>query len=141
MCNAVFGVIRADTLKRTNLFGIYSNSDMVFLAELALNGPFVEIPERLFFRRAFELSAIKYRSAYERMVMFDPNGVGEFSFPNWRLFFGFLSAIYRAPVGLVESLRCFARMQIWLRRWSAGLGEDVLVAFRRIMRSHFRFHS
>jgi glycosyltransferase involved in cell wall biosynthesis len=141
MCNAVFGLIRSSTLKRTNLFGIYSNSDRAFLAELALHGPFVELPEPLFFRRSFELSAIKYRSPYERMVMFEPNSVGELSFPNWRLFFGFLSAIHRAPLGWVEKLRCYARMHIWLRRWRAGLGEDLVVALQYFMRSRFHFRA
>jgi glycosyltransferase involved in cell wall biosynthesis len=141
MCNPVFGLIRSSVLKRTHLFGTYSNSDIVFLAELALHGPFVELPETLFFRRSFELSASKYQSPYERMVMFEPNSVGELSFPNWRLFIGFLSAIHRAPVGWFESLRCYARMQIWLKRWRAGLSEDLVVAFRYLMRSRFHFRA
>jgi glycosyltransferase involved in cell wall biosynthesis len=141
MCNAVFGLIRTSVLKRTHLFGTYSNSDVAFLAELALHGRFVELPEPLFFRRSFELSAIKYHSPYERMVMFEPNGVGELSFPNWRLLIGFLSAIHRAPVGWVETLRCYARMQIWLRRWSAGLRDDLVVALRYVMRSRFHFRA
>ncbi len=141
MCNPVFGLIRYSVLKDTHLFGTYSNSDVVFLAELALHGPFVELPEPLFFRRSFGLSAIKYRSPYERMVMFEPNGVGELSFPNWRLFLGFFSAIHRAPVGWIESLRCYARMHIWLRRWRAGLREDLVVALQYFMRSRFHFRA
>jgi glycosyltransferase involved in cell wall biosynthesis len=141
MCNAVFGLIRSSVLKRTHLFGTYSNSDVVFLAELALRGPFVELPEPLFFRRSFELSAVKYRSPYERMVMFEPNGVGELSFPNWRLLIGFLSAIHRVPMGWVESVRCYGRMQVWLKRWRAGLSEDLVVALRYVVRSHFHFRA
>jgi glycosyltransferase involved in cell wall biosynthesis len=141
MCNAVFGLIRSSVLNRTHLFGTYSNSDVVFLAELALRGPFVELPESLFFRRSFELSAVKYLSPYERMVMFEPNGVGELSFPNWRLLIGFLSAIHRVPVGWVESLRCYARMQIWMKRWRAGLIEDLVVALRYVVRSRFHFRA
>ena len=141
MCNAVFGLIRSSVLKRTHLYATYSNSDIVFLAELALYGLFVELPEPLFFRRTFELSAVKYQSPYERMVMFDPKGVGELSFPNWRLFLGFLSAIHRAPINWFDSLRCYARMHICLRRWRAGLREDLVVAFQYFIRSRFRFHA
>jgi len=137
MCNAVFGLIRSRTLRLTRLFGTYSNSDLAFLAELALHGQFVELPTHLFFRRAVELSAIKYRSPYERMVMFQPGRIGQFSFPNWRLFIGFLSAIHHAPLNWGESLRCYARMHIWLKRWKKGLSEDVVVAFQHFMRSHF----
>jgi len=137
MCNAVFGLIRSRTLKCTRPFGTYSNSDLAFLAELALLGLFVELPARLFFRRSSELSAVKYRSPYERMGMFQPGRIGQLSFPNWRLFIGFLSAIHRAPLSWTEGLRCYARMHIWLKRWKGGLSEDVVVAFQYFMRSHF----
>jgi len=137
MCNAVFGLTRSNALRRTRLFGTYSNADLAFLAELALHGLFVELPAPLFCRRFFELSSIKYRSPYERMVMFQPGLVGQLSFPNWRLFIGFLSAIHHAPLSWAEGLRCYARMHIWLRRWRNGLSEDVVVAFQHFMRSLF----
>jgi glycosyltransferase involved in cell wall biosynthesis len=139
MCNAVFGVIRASAMKRTRLFGTYSNSDRTFLAELALQGPFVELSQPLFFRRTFELSVVKYPSPYERVAMFEPNGVGELSFPNWRLLVGFLSAIHRAPISWAQRLRCYSQMHIWLRRWGAELSEDISVAFRYLLRSRLRF--
>jgi glycosyltransferase involved in cell wall biosynthesis len=138
MCNAVFGLIRSSALKRTRLFGTYPNSDVAFLAELVLHGVFVELPETLFFRRSFELSATKYRSPYERMAMFEPDRVAELSFPNWRLFIGFLSAIHRAPISWIQSLGCYVQLHIWLRRWHAGLSEDVVVAVQYCMRSRFR---
>ena len=47
----VFGVIRADVLRQTRLIGAYSSSDRILNAELALYGPFYEIPEVLFFKR------------------------------------------------------------------------------------------
>ncbi len=137
MCNAVFGLIRSRALKCTRPFGTYSNSDLAFLAELALRGLFVELPVPLFFRRSSELSAVKYKSPYERMVMFQPGRIGQLSFPNWRLFIGFLSAIHRAPLGLIEGLRCYARMHIWWKRWRGGLSEDVAVAFQYLKRSYF----
>jgi glycosyltransferase involved in cell wall biosynthesis len=137
MCNAVFGLTRSSALRCTRLFGTYSNSDLAFLAELALHGLFVELSAPLFCRRSFELSAIKYRSPYERMVMFQPGRVGQLSFPNWRLFIGFLSAIHRAPLSWMEALRCYARMYIWWRRWKGSLSKDVVVAFQYFMHSHF----
>jgi glycosyltransferase involved in cell wall biosynthesis len=140
MCNAVFGLIRSSALKQTRLYGTYANSDLVFLAELALRGAFVELPETLFFRRTFELSAVKYRSPYERMAMFEPNRAGELSFPNWRLLRGFLSAIRRAPISWAQKLRCYIQMHIWLKRGRAGLSEDLVVAFQYCMRSRFGFN-
>jgi len=51
LANVQYGLIRADALSRTSLFGAYPGSDMVLIAELALYGQFWEIPHNLFFRR------------------------------------------------------------------------------------------
>ena len=51
MGNALFGLMRRDALNRTRLHGAYPSSDYVLLAELALLGRFLYVPERLFFRR------------------------------------------------------------------------------------------
>ena len=47
----MFGVIRADLLRRTRLFGGYFSSDCVLLSELILLGKFIEVPEYLLFIR------------------------------------------------------------------------------------------
>jgi glycosyltransferase involved in cell wall biosynthesis len=138
MCNAVFGLMRSATVRRMRLFGVYSNSDVAFLGELALQGIFVEIPEYLFFRSFHEISAHKYPSPYERMAMFAPEKVGHLAFPYWRLFGSFLSAIHRAPLSWTEKMRCYARMRIWLSRWGSGLREDFVVAVRYLIRSRLR---
>lgn len=131
MCNAVFGLMRASTLRRTGLFGVYSDSDIVFLGELALHGQFFELPNRLFYRRIHPGIAVKkFPSAYDRMAMSAPGVVGQLSFPQWRVFGGFLGAIMRAPLSLKEQLLCCARMHILLRRRWRGLVEDFRSAIR-----------
>ena len=47
MYNSAFGLIRSDMLRKTRLLGLYPGADHVFLAELAMLGVFVEIPEPL----------------------------------------------------------------------------------------------
>ena len=51
ICNEVFGVIRTDVLRRTRMLGPFLSSDVRMLHELALRGEFVQLPERLFYRR------------------------------------------------------------------------------------------
>lgn len=128
LCNAVFGVVRSSAMRRTECFGAYPNSDLVFLVELALQGLFVEIPEQFFFRRFQAPSVRRYPSAHERMVMFDPAKVGRLFFPNWKLFASHFSAIRRAPLGFTERLRCYSKMHIWLRRRGKDLIQDVKFA-------------
>jgi glycosyltransferase involved in cell wall biosynthesis len=51
ICNEVFGLIRTDVLRRTRMLGPFLSSDVRMLHELALRGEFVQLPERLFYRR------------------------------------------------------------------------------------------
>lgn len=136
MCNAVFGLIRSSVLRQTKLYGIYSDSDIVYLGELALYGSFFELPEVLFFRRMHPGIAVrKYPSAHERMVMSEPALGDKLSFPHWKVFGGFLSAIHRAPLSWRERLLCYFKMQIWLDRRAGGeLRLDLKVAVRHFLR-------
>ena len=47
MYNSPYGLIRSDMLRKTRLHGLYPMSDHVLLAELAMLGVFVELPEPL----------------------------------------------------------------------------------------------
>lgn len=49
--NAQYGLIRSDSLLRTKFEGAYASGDIPFMAELALHGKFLRLPERLFKRR------------------------------------------------------------------------------------------
>ena len=49
--NAIFGLIRTKTLAKTRLFPNYPGGDYPLLAELAVLGKFVEVPDLLFRRR------------------------------------------------------------------------------------------
>jgi glycosyltransferase involved in cell wall biosynthesis len=73
LCNACFGVIRTDVLRRTALVRPYVSSDIALLAELALAGQFHEVPERLFRRRVAASSCgLGSLSTKEVAAWFDP---------------------------------------------------------------------
>jgi glycosyltransferase involved in cell wall biosynthesis len=134
MCNAAFGMIRSSVLRKTKLFGIYSDSDIVFLGELALHGRFFELPEVLFFRRIHPGIAVrKYPTTHQRMAMSEPSKPGKLWFPHWKVFTGFLSAIHRAPLSWTERALCYARMHVWLRRRGSDLGVDLKFALRYVL--------
>jgi glycosyltransferase involved in cell wall biosynthesis len=63
-CEDFFGLFRRAALAGSSLHGTYSGSDRVLLAETALRGPWVSVPEPLFLRREHE-------ERYTRAV-FDP---------------------------------------------------------------------
>ncbi len=74
LCNAIFGVIRSNTLRQTRLIGPFASSDEVLLAELALLGRFVEVPEYLFIRRLHSArSTVAHAQISDRTAWFDPS--------------------------------------------------------------------
>jgi glycosyltransferase involved in cell wall biosynthesis len=103
--NVIFAVIRSDGLRRTRLHGAYPSSDHVLLAELALVGSFVEVPEPLFQRRWHAgMSRRANASLAEASRFFDPAAkpvTNEFS----RVFQEHLAAIDRATLTPSERRR------------------------------------
>jgi glycosyltransferase involved in cell wall biosynthesis len=72
--NLVFALMRTAALRRTRLHGSFPSSDHVLLAELALAGSFVEVPEVLFLRRRHAgMSRLANASAAEASAFFDPS--------------------------------------------------------------------
>ncbi len=121
-CNALYGLMRSNALRRTRLLGSYFASDVVFLAELVLYGAFWEIPEFLFYRR-FHPAASSTMTDEERERFWQPDGRRHLLFYlyNWRHLWEHAHSVERAPLAMSEKLRLAA----FLVRATAGR-RDVL---------------
>jgi len=116
-CEEVFGVIRSDVLRKTRLIQNYTDSDRTLLAELALHGPFREVPEVLFRHRVHRgMSTQAFSDWNARVAWFDPALAGKRTFPLWRQFREYLGAIHRGPVSVGDKVRCGLYMMNWCRR-------------------------
>ncbi len=114
--NMVFGVIRADVLRQTRLIGAYSSSDRILNAELALYGPFYEIPEVLFFKRNHPDAHWKvHETRQSRDAWYDPRLSGKKSFPMLRLMREHFHSIKRTPLDWRERMLCQFSMLWWFR--------------------------
>lgn len=120
-CFAIFGLMRTDLLRRTPLLGAFVGSDRNLLAELALHGPFHEIPEYLFRRRDHpQTSTRQFPDAAARLAWF--TGGKTTGFPTVRRAGGYLSSLFRAPLGPGERLACLWALSRWCgRRLASGL--------------------
>jgi len=115
--NALYGLMRADVLRRTRLLGNYPGADVVLLAELSLYGTFWEVPEFLFYRR-FHTEASSSMDPDRLRRLWDPNGRQRMYLLEWRRFLGLSRAIARAPLGTGEKVRAgsyLVRRAIWRR--------------------------
>jgi len=130
-CEATYGLIRSDIMRKTDLQRNYTDSDRTFLCELSLHGKFHQIPELLFYKRYHAgMSTRVFQDYRERMAWFDPDykTKGKIALPHWLQFFHYVRVIRRAPISLREKLHCSLHMVRWLflyRRWRM-MGRDVL---------------
>jgi glycosyltransferase involved in cell wall biosynthesis len=101
-----YGLMRRAVLERTPRYGNYVWSDMTLFGELALHGPFYEVPEVLFLRREHPARAMRVNKDALSLSLFnDPRKSGGSVCPTWRVLRGHLASLYRAPLSLSQRLR------------------------------------
>jgi glycosyltransferase involved in cell wall biosynthesis len=125
-CFSIFGVIRTRLLRRTSLLGDFVGCDRNLLAELALYGPFHEIPEFLFLRRDHPgTSTRQFPSAKDRVAWFNANSKGG-RHPTLRRGVEYWNSIARAPLGPGDRLACIGVLGKWVSlRMRSALGRNL----------------
>lgn len=103
-----YGVMRSAVLRTVRPCGSYYNPGRPFVAEVALHGPFHQVPERLFFRREHPGRGDRNPTIRAIATNMDPRRAGQSSV---RLVFEYLlayvSAIHRAPLPANDRKRCY----------------------------------
>jgi glycosyltransferase involved in cell wall biosynthesis len=104
-CFEVFGLIRADVLRKTPLIEKYYGSDKVLLARLSLLGRFQEIDKYLFFRRCSPKQstnmivrdkAVWINPQYSKLIPFQLQALAAYT-----------SAPWKTPLTNLQRLQCF----------------------------------
>lgn len=130
MNNAMHGVFRTRMLRRAHAMGSYWGADIVMMAELALFGKFVQVPEGLFFRRVSKESFTPMRSQSERAQFFEPDATSPLRWQNWKYLSSVLrNAMISAPFGpeKVSAVLFASKFTMWRRN---RLGRDIVDAMR-----------
>jgi hypothetical protein len=123
-------VVRADVLRRVKPHDSYHHADRTFVAEIALHGPFHQVPELLYFRRDHPTRAERANpSKRSRCVNLDPRRAGPLH-PTPRLLaeyvWGFVAAIRRAPLSPADRRTCYRHLAAWMTsRVRPGAGERI----------------
>lgn len=118
----IFGLMRSSAVRNTDLHGSYTGSDRVLLAQMAMQGPFVEVPEVLFGYRRHPEQSIKMDPArkksgllaHPREAWFDVTRADKIVFPNWKRLGGYMRAISNAGVPATERRRAYREIVRWL---------------------------
>jgi glycosyltransferase involved in cell wall biosynthesis len=127
LTNVIYGLMRADAMRRTNLFGdgTIPAVDTRFMAEMTLQGKFIEIPQVLFHRRMHEASSSSDRADIAKAEQFWNPTSGGFRLPRSRLFLSYLKSIWRAPMGLLEKIRLSLHIVKWMIASSPSIALEV----------------
>jgi glycosyltransferase involved in cell wall biosynthesis len=126
-CEATYGIVRTEILRKTRLQLNYTDSDRTLLSELSLYGPFHQIQEPLFFKRYHAKNA--YLDWRTRMAWFTSSFEGKIVFPNWMQFFDYFTTINRVSLPLYDKVRCYLHMLgPWLWNNFIYMAKDVFVA-------------
>jgi len=117
-CFEVFGLIRADVLRKTSRIGTYYGSDKVLLAELSLLGRFKEIDEELFLRRCHSRQSTNL-TVKEKAAWIDPLSKRVIPF-QVEAFMGYLAAVQKANLSSTQQLQCcfsVTRLTLKAEKW------------------------
>lgn len=116
-----YGIIRMSVLHKIKPFGSFHWADRTIVAELALQGPFYNVPEFLYFRRDHPTRATRIGSDIRRRcTTLDPKRANRWRHPAVRLLGEYLlayaAAIWRAPISTADRWRCSEELAVWIGR-------------------------
>jgi glycosyltransferase involved in cell wall biosynthesis len=136
-----YGVIRTDVLRRVAPHASYHHADRTIVAEIALHGPFLQVPELLYLRRDHPDRAERANPTIRsRCVNLDPRRVGHSSARLLTEYvLGFIGVIRRSPLSPAERRRCYWYLCQWLA--DRAVHEPAELLRRRSGRSRSRISS
>ncbi len=113
------GIMRTDVLRRTAMKESYHHADRTIIAELALHGPFYQVPDWLYFRRDHpERAERACPTVRSRCANMDPRRASKVRNPVVRLYaeyiWGYIAAIRRAPLSGADRRECYGHLARWL---------------------------
>jgi len=116
--NDFYGVIPTKVLREVRPHHSYHHADRTFMAQLILYGPFIQVPEVLYYRRDHPGRASRGRTTRQVVATLDPRRSDRLRHPLIRLYVeyvaGFLGAVWRSPLSTTERLRCVYEVAVWL---------------------------
>lgn len=120
------GVTRAEVLRQTRLYQLHPGHDKLLLAELALRGRFVRLPEHLYMRRSHGGRSVRvYPGMRERYAWVSPTLAGKRMFPHWAYLHGYAGAVLRTPLLFRERVSCGLVLLKWVRSYWKELAKDL----------------
>ena len=135
----IFGLMRIDALRRTPVLEPTYGSDKVLMAELAVMGPFEEVPEKLFLNRRHAEQSVSHVTTEGKAIWSDARlkKKGQAFYSRWLRMRGYFRAALRARANPAEMLRCLGILFTYyarIPRWRMMLDDALGLRQRRLQR-------
>jgi glycosyltransferase involved in cell wall biosynthesis len=133
LCNAIYGLMRTEVVKRIAPLGSYISSDICFLGELSLHGKFWEIPEFLFYRRIHPDAYSNQKDISKWLEFYNPRDRHQSALIKCRYYKEHFSVVVRSPLGVLEKVWLnfyLLRRVLWDRD---TLKDEMSVAIRQVV--------
>lgn len=135
LTNAIYGLLRRTALEKTMLMGdgSFPAADTNMMAELALQGKIIEIPETLFYRRMHEAASSWDRKSKAVQQEFWKGTHDRFVMPTWKQNYSFFRAVRYTPTNKIEKLKIgmhIIRRMIWSRD---AIKEEIVTELKKII--------
>lgn len=125
----VYGLIRCEALRQTELFKGLPGDDMMLLCQLSLLGRFHTIQQPMFFNRRHHGQSIStgIRSTHQFAILLNPAKYGKLIFPQWELLYSFFTTVRDSPHGVAEKIRLYGCVANFFLKYSDRLWKDIAV--------------
>lgn len=147
-CYQIFGIHRMSALKQLPPMGSFTNADGVLLAQLALLGPFYEVPERLFIstRHARQSSwtmpqrlsgkgrrLTRTSGTLPNIEWWDPSRAKRISFPEINILARYWATVGLVRLGPAQKLRAYWILLRWAVKYRRPIAGDVVRAADQLL--------
>lgn len=129
--NAINGVFLRSALTKLRPMGSFRAADVVMMAEVALAGNILLIPEQLFFRRYSPEAATGLQSSDDADRHIEPGATTQLRWQSWRFHLGLLSAAIGRPFsdpGWASTMLYVIRWSFWSRQ---ELASEIIIEMKR----------
>jgi glycosyltransferase involved in cell wall biosynthesis len=123
-----YGLMRRDAVAKTRLMGGFPSADLVWLGEMALLGPWHEVPQRLFYRRIHpENSVLAHPTREGIATWYNPANKGKNVTATWRLTGEFLKGIHHVPLSRADRAAAYASfLPVYVRASRVQLAQEAI---------------
>jgi glycosyltransferase involved in cell wall biosynthesis len=113
LCTELFGLIRSDALRKTQLLNLYYGTDRALLLELAMLGRFAQVPEVLFSNREHEERCSRAVFRNPSVQAGDSAASPPSVLPTWALYHDYRRAVNEHVADARARRSCLRTMRRW----------------------------